>query len=162
MRQLVACGYVCAAVLILGAPLLAQDTTTGMVGVSNNQAVRLNVLNVSPASSTTATIAAVCAVQLQLIDGGGTVLKQASMGVAAGKVAAIELRREDIASATSARVQLRGQVNTVPAAAGTTAASSVCNLISTLEVFDEASGDTQVVLGGGHALPAATPAPGSN
>ena len=65
MRMLISCGYLCACMLLAGVSLMAQDETTGMVGLSNNQAARLNVLNVAPASSATT---AVCAAQLQIID----------------------------------------------------------------------------------------------
>jgi len=149
MRMLISCGYLCACMLLAGVSLMAQDETTGMVGLSNNQAARLNVLNVAPASNATA---AVCPAQLQIIDAGGGVLRQASVGIPSGKAAAIELRREDVTNASMPRIQVRGEVNSVAAPSGTT---PVCSFVTTLEIIDEATGNTQVVLGGGHTIPAA-------
>jgi hypothetical protein len=159
MKTLFSCGYLCAGIVAFSALSMAQtvtsgDQTTGMVGLSNNQAARLNVLNIAPASTATA---AVCAAQLQIIDAGGGVIKQATLAVPTGKAVAIQLMRADVTNASGPRIELRGQVNTV-LTPDSTASTTVCSLVVNLEIIDEATGSTTVIAGGGHTLPAA-PAP---
>ena len=92
-------------------------------------------------------------------DGAGTQLKTSTVTVAPGTVGYLDLFSDtDLALAIDQRKQIRVTV-AVPVAAPTASSSiiktkvvPICRLIPTLEIFDEVTGKTSVVLGGFHHI----------
>ena len=152
----------CAAgVAILAAAAFAQTTTsllyqqtmtTGMAGLAPAQTARLTVLNLSTGTSAAQT----CNVQLAFYDEKNAILKQASINALAPQTAAaLELSRSEVNAASQAtRVQLRGVVRSGPGTASATVSlatpgvsvivASSCSVMTTLEIYDIASGITRV------------------
>jgi len=132
-----------------------------MVGVVDGQAARLNVLN--PGAAVPA-VGTACIASLEFWDGQGLLLKSLTVNVAAGKSASLDLFGDkDLALAGIVRREIRATISMppVPATAPTNALSTSCKLIGTLEILDESTGKTQVVLGVGHVLAAPTVAAGN-
>jgi hypothetical protein len=130
------------------------------VGIAQGQTARFNVLR--PDETTTAT----CPAVLTYFDGAGTQLKTSTVTVAPGTVGYLDLFSDaDLALAADQRKQIRVTV-AVPVATPSSSSSSttvkavpVCRLIPTLEIFDEVSGKTIVVLGGFHHIEGDTVTP---
>jgi len=111
----------------------------------------------------------VCTAELTFLDGQGTVLKSATVSVMPGKESYLDVVAvNDLALAVDQRKQIRATVTIPPVVVPpptttptSTPISAACTLIGTLEIFDTASGKTQVVLGGTHLVPslAVTPTP---
>src|ERR1700761_4337708 len=85
-------------VLALGAWLLPAQTaavntvgTTGMAGLASGQTARMNVLNVATPSTATA---AICTAAVSFLDDNGAVLKSATVTVAPGKSAKVDLHSD--------------------------------------------------------------------
>jgi hypothetical protein len=137
-----------------------ETRTSGMVGIVLGEVARLNVLNPGIAAPA---VGVVCTATLNFWDGEGTLLKTAPAIVLPGKSQYLDLFGDkDLALTGITRREIRATV-TIPAVATTTtttAAPAGCTLIGTLEILDETTGRTQVVLGVGHAVPSpsATPA----
>jgi hypothetical protein len=158
-------GIALAAILILGAPLMAQvvttvpslpavptlfsqSFTTGMVGLTTNQTARLNVLNLNPIPAATATAPANCNVELQFYDGKNNSLGQTTVTSFAPQTAAsFDLKGEAVATAAPARVEIRGVVTVNPAIPTTSSAATpgYCSVKTTLEIFDDTTGSTVVL-----------------
>ncbi|HEX4133367.1 MAG TPA: hypothetical protein VHY84_02000 [Bryobacteraceae bacterium] len=151
--------------MIAATGLFAQTTTqetrtSGVVGIAQGQAARFNVLR--PNESATA----VCSAVLTYFDAAGTVLKTATVTVAPGQAGYLDLFSDtDLSLATNQRRQIRATFS-VPAITPTSASDKkdkpVCRLIGTLEIFDELTGRTSVVLGGMHRIETATATPAAN
>jgi len=164
-----------AGLLVCGAQLMAQTTaavpvylyasTSGMVGVTAVQTARLNVLNMNPVPSSTTKVAA-CPVQLQFIDAQNKVLKQASVAdLSPGTATLLDLRFADVTAPTLPREQLRAVVQTglLPTATttqtvlpATFVAAARCNVVATLEVYDNVTSQTQFLTSDFRAVPLAT------
>jgi hypothetical protein len=156
--------------LLVSAGLTAQTTptfetalTTGVVGwAPGTQTAQLNVLNlngfvaVAGTSTSTTTPAATCPMQLQFVDAQNNVLKSVQVSnLAPGTAVSLTLKLADLTTATTAlRADIRGVVKYnsmfggpivfsggpgVPAIA-----ASACTIMPTLELFDAASGVTQM------------------
>jgi hypothetical protein len=138
-----------------------EPRTSGMIGLVDGQAARLNVLNPAVAASA---VGPGCIASLEFWDGQALLLKSLTVNVGAGKSAYLDLFGDkDLALAGIVRREIRGTISLppVPATAPTTTAPSVCKLIGSLEILDESTGKTQVVLGVGHALALPTVAVGN-
>ena len=129
----------------------SQTQTSGMVGIAAGQSARLNALN--PGLPAPLGTAARCPAVLSLVDDQGTVLKTASVTVDPGKSISLDLNRDrDIASAAG-RVEIRAVVSMPPVTAPSPTAPpilppvlSYCTLIPTLEIIDNDTMRTHVVL----------------
>ncbi len=161
--------------MVAAAGMYAQTTTSnvpttdtrtsGAVGIAQGQTARFNV--VRPDETATAT----CSAVLTYFDGMGNQLKTSTITVAPGTLGYLDLFSDtDLALGADQRKQIRVTV-AVPvetpsssSSSTTTNAVPVCRLIPTLEIFDEVTGRTSVVLGGFHhiAQETATPAPTTN
>lgn len=147
------------------APTVGTTHTSGMVGLALGQAARINVLNaVSP--SATATPSIPCVASLTYYDAAGAMLKTATVTVAPGAAAHLDIDSDiDLALQVNQRKDIRATfvVLAVPTpVASSTAATPVapaCHLIGNVEIFDEISGRTEVVVGAMHIVepPSATP-----
>jgi hypothetical protein len=127
--------------------LFPQVQTFGMVGLTEGQTARLNLLNpgVLPPLAT----GAICSVQASFLDSKGTVLKTAPLLVPPGQSVPFDLDRDtDLTTVADQRVQIRATLQT-PAPSPVFAnpiALFGCPLIPTLEIFNKDTGRTQVVL----------------
>ena len=127
--------------------------TSGAVGISQGQTARFNVLRPNEAATAT------CSAVLTYFDGTGKQLKTSTVTVAPGTIGYLNLFSDtDLALAADQRKQIRVTV-AVPvelpsysSTSTTTKAVPVCRLIPTLEIFDEVTGRTSVVLGGFHHI----------
>ena len=150
----------CAA--LLAAPAFAQtntpvsylqQATTGIVGMGATQNARLNVLNLNIATATAQT----CNVQLAFTDDANNVLKQATFdALAPQKTASLTLSyAEANAGGASGRAEIRGvawsNLSAVATPASTTTPATAviiaagCTMMTTLEIYDAATGATQVL-----------------
>ena len=96
---------------------------------------------------------------LTYFDGTGKQLKTSTITIAPGTIGSLNLFSDtDLTLAADQRKQIRVTV-AVPvelpspsSTSPTTKAAPVCRLIPTLEIFDEVTGRTSVVLGGFHHI----------
>jgi hypothetical protein len=137
-----------------------ETRTSGMVGVVDGEVARRNVLNPGVAAPA---LGVVCTATLNFWDGEGTLLKTAPAIVLPGKSQYLDLFGDkDLALTGITRREIRATI-TIPAVATTTTTTAVapgaCTLIATLEILDETTGRTHVVLGVGHAVPSPTATP---
>jgi hypothetical protein len=128
--------------------VLEQSYTTGMVGFTTGQTARLNVLNLNPVPSATATTKPLnCNVSLQFLDNKGATISQTTVtNFAPGTATSFDVPRASVTSETaSPRAEIRGMVVVNPTAiAGTSSAAATegnCAVKTTLEVYD-ATGST--------------------
>jgi hypothetical protein len=141
----------------------AQEArTSGMIGVTEGQIARLNVLNPGVAAPAAGVV---CAAALHFWDGQGTLLKSATVSVLPGKSAYLDLFGDrDLALIGDDRREIRATITIPSVAPPPTSAISqpaLCKLIGTLEVIDASSGKTQEVLGVGHLVPGPAVAAGN-
>jgi hypothetical protein len=132
---------------------VTDTRTSGAAGIAQGQTARFNVLR--PSETATAT----CSAVLTYFDGAGTQLKTSTVMVAPGTVGYLDLFSDtDLALVADQRKQIRVTVSvpvatpSSPASATTAKAAPVCRLIPTLEIFDEVTGKTSIVLGGFHRI----------
>ena len=108
----------------------------GAVGLVAGQTARLNVSILSPAPPTDPT-----AVEIRFLDSNGAIIKQTIVQLAPGQTAFTDFSPADVApGAAVARMQIRAEVRVTitPGPQETTSG----RLISTLEIFDNATGKT--------------------
>ena len=132
-----------------------QTQTFGTIGVAINQTARLNIVNAAPVP-TGPTILPVCNMTLQLFDEQANKLAELAVdNLEPGKALHLDLARPAAAPnvTTPLRIQVRGVVIVggpiAPQPVGGPAIavfSSLCAVVSTLEVFDNDTGKTQAIL----------------
>lgn len=138
-------------------PTYLQAVSTGIVSLSLAQTAQLNIVNLNPVAGTTGNTATACPVQLQFFDGNNNLLKQVAIAnVSPGSSASLTLSRTDAANLTTPRFGIRGVVRTNPVTVtpgtGTPGATSVpvaflgCPVKTTLEIFNNDTGNTQLVV----------------
>jgi hypothetical protein len=115
--------------------------TSGMVGLTAGQTVRLNVLNPGALAPAVATV---CAAQLSFLNTEGKVLKTTSVTVPPGESMSFNLDRDVDLIVSDVRVQVRAVIAYT---------SNTCALLPTLEVFNDDTGRTQFVVGRFVAIP---------
>ncbi len=133
-----------------------DSRTSGMVGIALGQTARFNVLN--PASSSSAT-APTCSAVLTYYDATGATLKTSTVSVAPGTAGYLDLFSDvDLALPAGQRKQIRATFLSLDVPATSTSTVSGCRLIGNLEIFNTATGATQVVIGAMRRVePKATP-----
>jgi hypothetical protein len=139
-----------------------ETRTSGMIGITDGQAARLNVLNPGVAAPA---VGVVCTAALNFWDGKGALLKTAAAIVLPGQSQYLDLFGDkDLALTALDRRQIRATI-TIPAIApppaSATAQPAACTLIGTLEILNESTSKTEVVLGIGHVIPSPTVAAGN-
>ncbi len=140
-----------------------QTTTFGIVGLARNQVARLNALNPGNAYGDRN---AVCSADLQFVDDQGRELKStSSTQIEWGRAASLELPAKEVLKGTL-RIEIRGVIKTAinrpsPSTPSPVMSGAVCTLLPTLEVFDEATGQTQFVLSEGRSIILNTPSKNS-
>ena len=137
--------------------------TSGAVGIAQGQTARFNVLRPD------ATATAACSAVLTYFNGAGKQLKTSTITIAPGTLGYLDLfSNADLTLATDQREQIRVTVavpvtTPSPSSSSTTVkAVPVCRLIPTLEIFDEVTGRTSIVLGGFHHIADETATPATN
>ena len=132
-------------------PISIQQTmTTGMVGFTLNQTVRLNVLNLNPVPATATNAPANCNVELQFFDSQNHSLKQSVFPDFAPQTAvSLDLTAPpqtfaSLTPPTLPRLQVRGAVtvNPTPTPVMSPAAVGYCSVMVSLEIFDNTTGST--------------------
>ena|SRR5579862_6433564 len=141
-------------------PLNSLTLTTPMIGISNGQIARLNVLN--PGVPAPAATGALCAVQLSFVDASGNVLKLTEALVIPGQSQALDLNHDTEGGANSAvRFEIRAVLRMPPPS--TTAPSffrQTSCAVPSLEIFDGMTGRTQALVTQTFTLPASIATPG--
>lgn len=126
-----------------------ETRTSGMIGVTDGQAARVNVLNPGDAG-------VVCTGTINFFDAAGNLLKTGPVIVLPGQSQSLDVFGDkDLALTGATRREIRGTITTpavVPVSSATSTTPTACRLIGTLEVFDETTGKTLVVLGLGHTV----------
>jgi len=151
--------YVLIGILSFGAQLFAQTTTpptfsqavtTGVISFSINQSAQLNVLNLSAAPATASAVAIPCTAELEFRDAQNNLLKSLVVpNIPPGDAASLTMDRTEAPNISVPRFAIRGVVRTgllkPVSAGGTTTAPNACAVMPTLEVFDDTTGNTQLV-----------------
>jgi hypothetical protein len=137
-------------------PTFATAVSTGMIGMLGSQTAQLNVVNLTTTSSTI-TVSFPCQLQLEFWDATGKMLK--SLAIDNLALGAAGLLQYNLPETTSPRTEIRGLVRSNPVsdtAQGSPPLPAVlpasCNVATTLEVFDTATGVTQSLTGDMHPI----------
>jgi hypothetical protein len=131
-------------------PIPTTVETTGMVGLADAQTAQLNLLNPGVLAPG---IGVICTANAAFLDANGNVLKSATISVPPGKSMPLTLRSDtDLKLVAGDRVEIRATISfppfvPPPTAVSTTAATTPCKLIPTLEILDTPTGRTLVTLG---------------
>jgi hypothetical protein len=152
---------VLAGLLLSGLPFVAEGQTisstpqsamtTGIVGVTITQTVRLNVLNLQPVIPGVAAI--LCPATLELYDDTGALLKQSTVtNIPPANAASLVFKPAVPAAPAGARAQIRAVVLTPlpyvmnsgsgPISLPTIAVNRGCSLMASLEIIDDSTGAT--------------------
>jgi len=140
-----------------------QVQTFGMVGLTEGQTARLNLLN--PGVPSPAATGAICSAQVSFLNDQGTVLKMSTVSVIPGKSVSFDLDRDTDLAVSDRRVEIRATIR-IPVL--TPVASplqplppqpGICSLVPSLEVFNNDTGKTQVVLTDVRSVPEPWPVP---
>lgn len=126
----------------------------GLLGMAEGQSLRINALNLGNRSSTPATG---CEVTLRFLDTKGAVLRENAVRLSAGQGAFLDLRRAQV-SDQPGRATVRAVVLFGLGGGGAPPGPDVrknfdCNIVPTLELFDESTGRTTLVLTDAKPLP---------
>lgn len=143
---------------LAAAACLAQTTpvdvtrTTGMIGLANAQVARFNLLNTGAIAPSTAVG---CAATVSFYDSANIQLKTATLSIAPGMSASLDLDSAAVPVALGDRREIRATftILATPSATPNTAATPVCTLVPTLEIFDAVTGRTLVTLGRTRLVP---------
>ena len=129
----------------------------GMAGVSSGQSARLSALNLGGPRSNQDSA---CSITLRFLDGQGQVLKESAVSLGAGKSASVDLSRAQM-TGTTPRLQIRAVLlfgYSGGAAPGPGALTQFdCNIVPTLEVFDNDTGKTSFIVTDAKPLPIPDP-----
>lgn len=121
-----------------------------MIGITAGQTARFSGLN--PGVPVPLATALSCAAHVAFMDDQGNLLKMADMKVDPGKSVSVDLNRDTDVSTSAARLQIRAVLTFTPPTSGTPISgafggflslAATCRLMSTLEVFDNATSKTQ-------------------
>ena len=112
--------------------------STGMFGITQNQTARLSVVRDDPFFRDNPFFR----VELSFVDGDGNILSQKVYELGAGKAAFLDLKGRDAVGRAGSRVQMRAVVRFV----GTPDTRQAENCIPTLEVFDNETRETRLLL----------------
>jgi len=154
--------YALFGLLLSGAAFLSQAQTSsttqltmssGIVGASSTESVRLNVLNLQPVIS--GVTPAACPATLEIYDDAGNLLKQMAVANIPPSTAANLVFKPTVSStAVNARAQIRAVVLS-PTPVITPVANPgspvvivplpSCTLMSSLEITNDSTGDTQIM-----------------
>ena len=145
-------------------PFFPQTLTLGMVGLAPGHTARLYALN--QAAPTPPGVldfhTTPCNLTLSFLDDQGTTLKTAALTADSNKAVHLDLAHDEVTS-DSSRLQIRGvvvQAAPTPGPVGTAVPIPIpfgCSAAPTLEIFNDATGATTVVLESARGVPAILP-----
>ena len=145
----------------------SQVQTLGMVGLTEGQTARLNLLN--PGVQSPAATGAVCSAQVSFLNGQGDVLKMTTVSVIPGKSIPFDLNRDTDFADAEQRVEIRAIIRIPPVPPIVSPQPvlpqpvppqpATCTLIPSLEVFNNDTGRTQVVITDVRTVPGPWPVP---
>jgi hypothetical protein len=162
-----------AGLLLAGSQILAQAqtistsnpgaaVTSGIVGVTGAQSVRLNALNLQPVISGVTAVA--CPATLEIYDETGAMLHQLVVtNIAPASAASLVFKPVAPATPVNASALIRAVVFTPPASAVTTGSEPTptvipvgigCNIMASLEITDDSTGATHTFTTDFRAMPA--------
>ncbi len=167
-----------AGVLLFGPLALAQaqtissgigipgtTVTTGIVGVTSAQTARLNVLNLQPVIPGVTAVA--CPATLEFYDDTGALLKQLAVtNISPAAAASLEFKPPAPTAAVNSRAHIRAVVFTPSTSVANPGSEPTptlvipvsiglgCNVMPSLEIIDDATGDTRVFTTDLRATPA--------
>ena len=118
-----------------------------MIGVAGGQTARLSVVNSSP-------LKGFCLVELVFVDAEGNIVKSSREQIDQGKSRRLDLDRDTVQSPEN-RIQIRAVVNVTRGPLDPDAAA--CIPISSVEVFDNETGRTTIILTQAQAVVSITP-----
>ncbi|SRR6266478_2921030 len=130
-----------------------------MIQIATGESARVNAQNLQAGSSAKDSS---CSITLQFLDTGGRVVKQAVVLLRPGKVASLELSRAELRG-DDPRVEIRavllfGYYGGAPPGPAMVQQFD-CNIVPSLQVFDDRTGEMKLVLTDAKPLPPpATPA----
>jgi hypothetical protein len=135
-------------------------STTGIVGVTSTQTARLNVLNLQPVIPGVAAI--ICPATLEFYDDSGALLKQLAVtNISPASAANLVFKPAVPSTATGSRAQIRAVVVTPSTSVNpggpptpTTPVIRACNVMASLEIIDDATGDTHTITTDLRSMPA--------
>ena len=142
------CGFILnvAMAMAQGNLTSTQQHTSGVVGITTGQTARLNVLYPSVPAPI---LQILCAATLMIADDQGKILKsQDAQQLIGGKSVSLDLNADTDLPSGGNRVQIH---------ALTLTPNPGCALVPTLEIFDNATGKTVVVVGSKVTWPRAQP-----
>jgi hypothetical protein len=136
----------------------SQVQTLGMVGLTGGQTARLNLLN--PGVLSPAATGAICSAQVSFLNDRGDVLKMTTVNVIPGKSVPFELNRDTDFADADRRVEIRATIRIPPVTPVVSPPQpSTCTLIPSLEVFNNDTGKTQLVITDARGVPGLWPVP---
>lgn len=126
----------------------------GFLGLAEGQSLRVNALNLGNRSSTPASG---CEVTLRFLNAKGSVLRESVVQIPVGQGASLDLRRSQV-SDQPGRTSVRAVLLFGLAGGGAPPGPEVrqnfdCNIVPTLEMFDDSTGRTTLVLTDTRPLP---------
>jgi hypothetical protein len=127
-------------------PVVSQTKVLGVVGLTFGQTARLNVLY--PAPPAPVALAIRCTASLSILDSTGKVLRSAPVFINPGSSQSLDFNLDTAPTPTDSRLEVYARV-TSPAselASANPVALPACNLIPTLELLDNATKKTILVL----------------
>ena len=126
----------------------------GLLGLAEGQSLRVNALNLGNRSSSSASG---CEVTLRFLDAKGVVLRESVVQIPVGQGASLDLRRAQVSNQPG-RASVRAVLLFGFAGGGAPPGPDArrnfdCNIVPTLELFDDATGRTALVLTDAKPLP---------
>jgi hypothetical protein len=131
-----------------------------MIGIASGQTLRVNVVNMGTSASTSTSS---CNVIIRFLDPQGAVLKEAAVNVVANKAASFDLNYSQTGTQGTAgtRSQLRAVVlfgYSGGAQPGPDTRDQYdCNIVPSLEIYDNSSGRTSLIVTDFKPLPVPDP-----
>ena len=138
-------------------PSSQPGVSFAMIGVATGQSARVNALNLGSRLSTQDSS---CSVTLQFLDTKGQLLKQTVVTLQTGKATSLDLGR-DQAPGDALRAEIRGVV-LFGYSGGASPGPDVlqqfdCNIVPSIEVYDNDTGRTNLILTDAKPLPLPDP-----
>jgi hypothetical protein len=134
----------------------STSSTFGMVGIAAGETARVNALNL--AAGGPIVVGGSCQVTATFLDDKGNTLLTKSQTVAQGEAAHFDMPRSE-AQAGADPVEIRATVSasSLLTPGATYASLAGCSILPTMEIFDQATGRTSVVLENPRSLPTILP-----
>jgi len=146
----------CAQTAVPSVLTVSTSSTFGTVGIAAGETARVNALNLASGGPIMA--GASCQVTATFLDDSGNTLQVQSKSVAQGQAVHFDLLRSQ-AQAGADPVEIRATVSSLSLLTPGVAVSSLagCSILPTMEIFDQMSGRTSVILENPRTLPAIVP-----